>query len=461
MGSEWSEFALDERCSVKSSKRIFAREYVEDGIPFMRSKDVIDKSLGSFSYYDLFISRERFKEISSKFGFPQKGDLLINSVGNRSGQPYVVQDEGDFYFKDGNILWLSKFDQIDAYYLAYWFKSRLGQHALETVMIGSAQKALTIDAIRKLVVKFPAIEVQRVVAGVIKSLDDRIELNRQMNETLESMAQALFKSWFVDFDPVIDNALASGKEIPEELREKAQARAALGDKRQPLPVEIRTLFPDEFVYSDELGWIPNGWEVGAIKQLCKKIQNGGTPKRDKSEYWEQGTIPWLTSGEVRQTIITRCENKITSLGLEKSSAKWLLAGATVVALYGATAGQVAFVASDLTTNQAVCGLVPKEDSRFFNYLSLERGVSHLANQASGSAQQNISKGIVEKTQVVIPAGDMLRCFEKQCLPIFDKWVAHLEANEVLANLRDTLLPKLMSGEIRIPDAEKMVEELVL
>ena len=88
-----------------------------------------------------------------------------------------------------------------------------------------------------------------------------------MNETLEAMAQALFKSWFVDFDPVIDNALAGGKEIPAEFSEKAQARAALGDKRRPLPEEIRTLFPDEFTYSDELGWIPKGWEVVQLMRI--------------------------------------------------------------------------------------------------------------------------------------------------------------------------------------------------
>ena len=98
-----------------------------------------------------------------------------------------------------------------------------------------------------------------------------------MNETLEAMAQALFKSWFVDFDPVIDKALAAGKEIPEALKQKAQARAALGDKRRPLPEEIRTLFPDEFTYSDELGWIPMGWEASEISEEVDVV-GGGTPE---------------------------------------------------------------------------------------------------------------------------------------------------------------------------------------
>ena len=110
------------------------------------------------SGYDLFISEARYAEIKKTHGSPEKGDVLINSVGNRSGQPYVVQDEGDFYFKDGNILWLSKFEDINSDFLAYWFKSDIGQDTLTSIMIGFAQKALTIDAIKKLWVKFPPIE---------------------------------------------------------------------------------------------------------------------------------------------------------------------------------------------------------------------------------------------------------------------------------------------------------------
>ena len=162
-----SESQLSKYCTVKSSKRVFAREYVEDGIPFFRSKDVIDKALGSFVDYDLYISADRFKELKAKTGSPQKGDLLINSVGNRSGQSYVVQDEGDFYFKDGNIIWLSDFDDVDANYLSYWLKSPYGQHSLSSVMIGSAQKALTIDAIRNLSVPLPPIAAQKSIAHIL------------------------------------------------------------------------------------------------------------------------------------------------------------------------------------------------------------------------------------------------------------------------------------------------------
>ncbi|ADH85704.1 restriction endonuclease subunit S [Desulfurivibrio alkaliphilus] len=326
--------------------------------------------------------------------------------------------------------------------------------------VGAVFDSLRCADIPNFELPIPPIEEQKAIAHILGSLDDKIELNRRMNATLEAMARALFKSWFVDFDPVIDNALAAGNPIPEPLQARAKARKALGDQRKPLPEAIQKQFPSRFVSTEEMGWVPEGWEVSQISQLCTKIQNGGTPRKDKTEYWDDGTVPWLTSGEVRQNIITNTVNRITNLGLKNSSAKWLPSGATVIAMYGATAGQVAFVGEPLTTNQAVCGLIPKEPYRFFNYLTLERIVATLANQARGSAQQNISKGIIQQTKVVIPPVVLGELLEKQVDNIFDKWIKNLNSQETLAKIRDTLLPKLISGQLRIPDAEKLVADAI-
>jgi len=284
-------------------------------------------------------------------------------------------------------------------------------------------------------------------------LDDKIEANRQMNSTLEAMAQALFKSWFVDFDPVIDNALAAGNPIPDELQARAAARESLGDARKPLPEHLQNLFPASFTQTEELGWIPEGWAVGRIRDCCEKIQNGGTPKRNIKDYWQPLQVPWLTSGEVRRGFITRTETFISELGLQKSAAKWVPEDATVVALYGATAGQVAFCASRLTTNQAVCALISKENYRFFSYIFLSRSIGSLANQARGSAQQNISKGIVEELPVILPNTSVVQTFDKLLEPVFAKWKLNESYSSDLAKTRDTLLPKLLSGELRLPIEE--------
>ena len=149
---------------------------------------------------------------------------------------------------------------------------------------------------------------------------------------------------------------------------------------------------------------------------------------------------------------------ITDYGLKMSSAKWLPSYSTVVALYGATAGQVAFISSEMSTNQAVCGLVPKKHFRYFKYLLIARKVQYFENQARGSAQQNISKGIIETTDTILPTINSIQIFEKQVQPIFEKWIQNIQINKQLSKLRDTLLPKLISGEIRIPEAQKITEE---
>ena len=151
--------------------------------------------------------------------------------------------------------------------------------------------------------------------------------------------------------------------------------------------------------------------------------------------------------------------RVSEAGFENSSAKWLPAGSTVVAFHGATEGQVSHIARALATNQAVCGLVPKPNYRQIGYLWLAGSVGALASVARCSAQQNISKGIVKVTRVALPTENVLRTFEMVLASIFKKWVANLKTDTTLAALQDTLLPKLISGELRVPDAQRESEEV--
>jgi type I restriction enzyme S subunit len=289
--------------------------------------------------------------------------------------------------------------------------------------------------------QIPPLPEQRAIAHILGALDDQIEALRRMNETLEGIARALFKAWFVDFEPV---------------RAKMSGRWQRGQSLPGLPADLYDLFPDTLVPS-ELGEIPDDWKVGAIKECCIKIYNGGTPRREEPSYWFPATIPWLTSKEVRQCLIVETENFISSEGLAHSSAKWLPTFSTVVALYGATAGQVAFLGIPTTTNQAVCGLVPKPSFRFYNYFVLSLSSKKLANSARGSAQQNISKSIVESTLTLIPPIALVERFDQLCQPIFDKWIANLRQSRTLAALRDALLPELISGRLRLADAERFLQ----
>lgn len=459
MGNELEEFQLGDRCLVQSSKRIFAKEYIENGIPFFRSKDVIDKSLGVFTNYDLYISEERYLEIKEKHGSPKKGDLLISSVGNRSGQPYIVQDEGDFYFKDGNILWLSQFNRIAPDYLAYWLKSRIGKYSLDSIMIGSAQKALTIDAVKKLWVSFPGIEIQEAAVGILGSLDDKIELNRQMNATLEAIAQAVFKSWFVDFDPVIDNALAAGNPIPEPFQARAAARKALGDQRKLLPEVIQKQFCDRFVFNEDMGWIPEGWEVSSLTDLIE-ILGGGTPKTSVPEYWD-GDIPWFAVVDApnpADIFVIDTSKHISPIGLKNSTAKLLPAQTTIISARG-TVGKCAMTARSMAMNQSCYGIRGRgKISNFFTYYIIIDSVARLQQRSHGSVFNTITRDTLKTIKIPFSGAGLTQVFESVSSSQFKRVLQNNLQAQSLTQLRDTLLPKLLSGQLRIPDAEALVAE---
>lgn len=448
MASDWNEDILSNIAEVIDSRHK-TPVYSDSGYPMVR---VVDVNGGALNLENTKRVSDEVYEDFSRGRDPEVGDLVISRVGSYGVVSYVNSDE-KFCLGQNTAFIIPK---INSRFLYYQLISPFVKWQIEQFVVGAVQKTISLKSIRQFQIKLPPEPEQKAIAHILGFLDDKIELNRQMNETLEAMAQALFKSWFVDFDPVIDNALAAGNAIPDELFERAEQRKAIERKDNS---DIQSLFPDEFEFTEEMGWIPKGWVVDDISSLCERIQSGGTPRRNIPEYWEYGTIPWLTSGEVRQTIITKVENKISESGLSNSSAKWLTSGATVVAMYGATAGQVAYINEPLTTNQAVCGLIPKKGYQFFNYVTLSRAVAHFEGRATGSAQQNINKGMIESTRVIVPSSISSDSFEEYCEVIFSKWIKNLHENETLAKLRDTLLPKLMSGELRIPDADAMTKEV--
>ncbi|WP_339138056.1 MAG: restriction endonuclease subunit S [Candidatus Electrothrix sp. GW3-4] len=365
-----------------------------------------------------------------------------------SPEPFFVIDTA-FYLKPKE-----GFDIKWAYY-------ELLIHDINNMDSGSAIPSTSRDSFYTLPVLVPPEKEQKAIAHVLGTLDDRIELNRRMNETLEAMAQALFKSWFVDFDPVIDNALASGKEIPEELSERAKARAALGDKRKPLPEEIRSLFPDEFAYSDVMGWIPKGWEGTIFNELIE-LTGGGTPKTSVDEYWN-GDIPWFSVVDAPRpadVFVVDTEKHITQLGVDNSSTKILPVGATIISARG-TVGKCALVGRPMAMNQSCYGIRGKRGlSDSFIYFAVRQQVEHLQRGGHGSVFNTITRDTFKIIKVANGRVELTQKYEESVKPFLDKILLNNIQHGNISALRDTLLPKLLSGELRIPDAEKMVEEVV-
>ena len=341
---------------------------------------------------------------------------------------------------------------IDSRFLYYVF-TQLGHKLESSGGGGSVYTNVSKSRFSDIEILIPVdLTEQRAIAHILGTLDDRIELNRRMNETLEAMARALFKSWFVDFEPVRAKAALKRRANGGNDWTLERARAYLDNMGK----DIAALFPDSFVDS-ELGEIPEGWGVGTVSQLAERIQNGGTPKRSEPTYWECGEIPWLTSGEVRQSFIFGTQNFISEEGLAKSSAKMVPARSILVALYGSTAGQVSMNYQPLSTNQAVSAVIPSTGNRYFCLISLKLEVSELENRAVGSAQQNISKKIVEDTIVLLPHIKLRSAYDALVEPLFDRNFHNLDENQTLSTLRDMLLPKLVSGEIRLRDVERFAE----
>lgn len=398
----------------------------------VRSQHVFDRHFDSAGL--AFISEPHARELRN--AEVQSGDVLLNITGDgvTFGRSCIVPDRVLPACVNQHVSIIRPDRrECDPGYLLSVLTHPATKGYIESFNSGGSRRAITKGNIESFEIPLPPLPTQRAIAGVLGALDDKIESNRRTSQSLERVARAIFRAWFVDFEPVKAKA-AGARSFPGMLQEAFDS----------LPTRL---------VASELGPVPEGWLVGKIKDCCTHIQNGGTPRRNEPQFWENGEIPWLTSGEVRQPIITTPDHFITEAGLEKSSAKWVSPLSTVIALYGATAGQVSLVSSRLTTNQAVCALIPKQHHAFFNYLCMRNATTGLESKAVGSAQQNISKGIVEETQIILPPVPHLECFAALVRPLFEHWISNLYQSRTLAALRDYLLPKLLRGELRVAGGE--------
>jgi type I restriction enzyme S subunit len=321
-------------------------------------------------------------------------------------------------------------------FVYYWLVANRAE--LERHASGSTFKELSGTALGQIQLRAPSENEQRAIAQILGTLDNKIELNRRISETLEAIARAIFKSWFVDFDPV---------------------RAKVEGRDPGLPTHIADLFPDRFVDS-ELGQIPEGWEVGRVNDLCSRIENGGTPKRMEQRYWS-GSIPWFKTGELTDGPLLDSEEKITSDGLTESSCKLWPAGTILIALYASpTVGRLGILEVPAASNQACSALIARpEYGRLFLFYSLIMTRDRLQQIAVGAAQQNISQQVVRAHKLVLPPSSIARRFDVLVEDSYQRRVSIGRESRTLAALRDALLPRLISGELRVKDAERFVERI--
>ena len=304
---------------------------------------------------------------------------------------------------------------------------------IRNLATGAAQQNLSGRLIKSLKFPFPPLPEQRWIAHILGALDDKIELNRQMNKTLEAMARAIFKDWFVDFGPV---------------------RAKLAGRVPYLPPKLWNLFPNRLVDS-ELGEIPVGWEVKALGEVIDVV-GGTTPSTKRADYWEGGTHCWATPKDLsalRSPVIFDTERKITDSGLAKIPSGLLPAG-TLLLSSRAPIGYLAICQMSTAINQGFITILPRKT--ISNYFMLNWSqVFHdeIANHANGSTFLEISKSNFRKIRLVISHEQVLAHFDARVQLLYERIASNERESRALATLRDALLPKLVSGGVRLTRTE--------
>jgi type I restriction enzyme S subunit len=330
-------------------------------------------------------------------------------------------------------------DNDFAYYLTRWDGVR--QYAISQMTGSSGRQRVPTNALTHLEVDLPPLPEQQAIACILGALDDKIELNRRMNETLEAMARAIFKSWFVDFDPV--RAKAEGQQPPG------------------LAPHIADLFPDAFEES-ELGEIPRGWDIRPIGDVVK-VLGGGTPSTKEPTYWEGGVHPFCTPKDMSSLpspVLLGTERHLTDDGLAKVSSGQLPKG-TVLLSSRAPIGYLAVAETPVSVNQGIIAMVcdgelPNLYVLQWAYANMERIIAN----ANGSTFLEISKRNFRPIKALIPPELVLEQFMRLAGPLHQRLVSNLRQVFYLADIRDSLLPRLISGELRLLDAERIVGRCV-
>ena len=423
--SEFKTYTLEQLCIVGSSKRVHLSDYVQQGIPFYRSKEVIEISSGKNISEQLFISSEKYSEIKSKFPVPQENDVLITAVGT-IGEILVVKDP-NFYFKDGNLIWLRNidFDIIDIDYLYYFFKSDLFQKTIKYNNIGAVQKALTIDFLKTVKITLPSLDNQRKLISILKSIDKKLKNNNQINQELEAMAKTLYDYWFVQFD------------FPDQ---NGKPYKSSGGK---------------MVYNPELKReIPERWGVEKLGELIQ-LERGVTYA--KSDIVEKTTNDAI--GVLRATNITRNVmdlNDLVYLTKDKINNKQIIKqNETLIVMSSGSKEHLGKNAinyyEEVIGFGAFCSkIVPQKYSAYINtFLQSSEFKCYLLKQSMGTNINNLTNSDILDCRIILPNEEILDKFENMVEKNIKLISNNYIQNQELTQLRDWLLPMLMNGQVKV------------
>ena len=399
----WDTFKLSDCCVSITDGDHLPPPKADSGIPFVTISNI--NTINQFDFTNtMFVPQDYYDKLDSKRK-AQIGDVLYSVVGS-FGIPVYIKDNRQFVFQR-HIAILRPNEKILPRFLYYTMLSRDFYAKADAVAVGAAQRTVGLTSLRNIKIDVPTIDEQNKIVNILSAYDDLIENNQKQIDLLEEAAQRLYKEWFVDL-------------------------CFPGHENTPI-----------------VDGIPQGWRVLELGNAFKTLL-GGTPSRAKAEYWEKGTIPWINSGKVNELRVVEPSEYITDIALDKSATKLLPKHTTLVAITGATLGQVSYTEIETCANQSVVGIIDETQCYSeYVYCYVSNNIKRIIGKATGGAQQHINKDIVNNFPIVIPEESISSVFKNIAKPYFEKINALLVENIKLAEARDRLLPKLMSGELEV------------
>lgn len=469
---EYEITTLGEYARVQGGYAYKSADFQENGkCPVLKIKNV---RFGYVDYQETVFIDESLAKSTSAWK-TKEGDILISMTGSGPNAPNSLVGRAARVWKNDPDAWINQRvgrlvmkqkESIHPDILFYLLSLSSSQEYLVSNSSGSANQAningKTIESL-----PCPKIDYRSsiFISKILREFDEKIAINQQINQTLEAMAQACFKSWFVDFEPTRAKMAALAAGGTEEDATLAAMSAISGQPHEALATlkttnpesytDLHTtasLFPSRLVDSD-LGEIPEGWEVSEIgKEVV--VVGGGTPSTKKPEFWDDGDIPWTTPKDLsnlNDKILIDTDRKITKQGLAKISSG-LLPVNTVLMSSRAPVGYLALAKVPVAVNQGYIAMKCEKNLTPEYVLQwCAANMDDIKLRASGTTFAEISKSTFRPMTVLIPEAEVLQAYSRQVAAIYSQIETLVRENHALASMRDSLLPKLLSGEIIIEE----------
>ncbi|EHT8277093.1 restriction endonuclease subunit S [Escherichia coli] len=448
MGSNYIEMRLEDCMDAIIDYRGKTPKKIDNGIPLITAKIIKN---GRIQEVNEFIAIDDYDDWMVR-GLPLEGDVVLTT---EAPLGEVAQlDARKVALAQRVITLRGKKGILENDYLLYLLQSSFVQNQLDGRASGSTVTGIKQSELREIILRLPPVSLQKSISHQLKCLDKKIDLNNKINKTLEQMSQTLFKSWFVDFDPVVDNALDAGNPIPEALHSRAELRQKVRNSAdfKPLPAEIRSLFPSEFEET-EPGWLPKGWKHGNLNDVTKILSGFAFKSKDFGD--EGKSVIKIKNINIDKTIDIDHTQKISDIVAKDVKRFQLFDGDILMAMTGATVGKFGILASknheEYYLNQRVAKFETDKKAYLYCILNQESTERFIINTAQGSAQPNISAKDILSIPLTLPSNEIITIFNTFVDPLFYRMIANTKVSLSLTELRDTLLPKLISGELSLED----------